>query len=383
MSNTTETRNLAQIIAVRLKLAREAIGMTLADAARRMGFDNYQVLISIEKGERSVKACELVEFAHAYERSLNFFLSAVEPMPRPAVAWRGRGDDALAKPVEQRFLRYCEDYARLETLAEGEPTRFHLERGTKMNSYDDAVELGEALNKELELGSHPAHGLCPALEECGVKIMAGDIGSAGSAASTRGDFGAGILINWSNAPWRINYDISHELFHLLTWTQFPPESQLVPAGDKSLADKFADAFASAFLLPESVVVKEHRSRTKTGELTDVDRINMALDFGVSSAALIWRLVNLGLMSQDAGKKAIESESLREADKTARRGEWRKPIAWPTPRFVAVAFKCLLLGRLSRARFAQLMDIRRGQINTFLAERGYDASEDYASETGTA
>jgi Zn-dependent peptidase ImmA (M78 family)/transcriptional regulator with XRE-family HTH domain len=375
--------SLSLRIAARLKRAREDLDLTLAEASRQMGFENYQVLIYIEKGERAVRAFELVNFARIYQRSLDYFLSVSEPAPRPAIAWRERGSDAAVKQVEQKFLAYCEDYARLETLAEGEPTRFRLESGGKVSSYDDAVALGEDLSSRLALGGHPARGLGTVLEERGVKIMLDDIGAAGSAAATRGDFGAGILINWRNAPWRINFDIAHELFHLLTWDQFPPPETPQPKEDKALADRFADAFASAFLLPGSEVVKEFRDRTRGKKLTYLDCASMAADFGVSRQALIWRLVNLRLVTKDSGTEAMDSETLRDIDRAFRRNDWKSPVDWPTPRFVAVAFKCLQLGRISRARFAQLMGIHRNRIDAFLAERGYNASEDYAGEISTA
>jgi Zn-dependent peptidase ImmA (M78 family)/transcriptional regulator with XRE-family HTH domain len=377
------TEGLSARIAARLKQAREDVGLTLAQASKDMGFENYQVLMNIEKGERAVKALELLAFAQIYVRSLDFFLSTAEPAPRPAVAWRERRDEARAKQVEGKFLSYCEDYARLETFADGEPTQFRLECGSKVNTYDVAVELGEDLGRRLELGSHPAHGLCAVLEEHGVKIMVDELSEAGSAASTRGDFGAGILINWSSAPWRTNYDIAHELFHLLTWQQFPLAELTYPKGEKSLADRFADAFASAFLLPEASVVKEFRDRTKGKDLTYLDCVSMASDFGVSRQALLWRLINLRLVTKDSGTKAMESDSLRHIDREVRRENRNSPVEWPTPRFVATAFKCLQLGRVSRARFAQLMGIQRHQIDAFLAERDYDASEDYAGEISTA
>jgi Zn-dependent peptidase ImmA (M78 family)/transcriptional regulator with XRE-family HTH domain len=380
---TRTSADQKQVVAARLRRAREEAGMTLTEATRKMGFENHQVLLNIEKGERAVKALELVHFAQLYTRTLDFFLSAAEPAPRPTVAWRERGDEAQVKQAEHRFLSYCEDYARLETLAEGEPTQFRLESGGKVNSFDDAVALGEDLSKRLELGSHPAHGLGTVLEERGVKIVMGDIGGAGSAASTRGEFGAGILINWCNAPWRINYDIAHELFHLLTWDQFPPAETPPPNGEKALADRFADAFASAFLLPEANAVKEFRDRTKGKNLTYLNCVSMASDFGVSRQALIWRLINLRLVTKDSGTKAMGSDTLRDIDRVVRREEWKPPVEWPTPRFVAVAFKCLQLGRVSRARFAQLMGIHRNRVDAFLAERGYDASEDYAGEISTA
>ena len=63
-------------LADRLKRAREAAGLALSDAAARLGFQNYQTLSSIEKGEREVKANELILFAQTYFCNLNSLLLA-------------------------------------------------------------------------------------------------------------------------------------------------------------------------------------------------------------------------------------------------------------------------------------------------------------------
>jgi len=377
------TEGLSARIAARLKQAREDIGLTLAQASKGMGFENYQVLMNIEKGERAVKALELVDFARLYARQLDFFLSSAEPSPAPAVIWRSRGIDPVARRVEREFLGYCEEYGRLETFADGAPTTLKLKSGA-VSGFDDAVLLGENITRQLELGSHPAKALASVLEENGVKLMVRESKFAGSAASTVGDFGAGVFLNSSNAPWRISYDLAHELFHLLTWGQFPAETPDESAGEKPMAEKLADAFASALLLPEATVIKEYRARTKGGDLGYVDCVNMARDFGVSTQALIWRLISLRLVTRESGTKAIESESLKELDRSARQQDRKRAvIEWPTPRFIATAFKCLQLGRLSRGRFAELMEIERGEIDGFLAQRGYNAWEDYSGEISTA
>ena len=45
-------------LAERLRKAREAVGLSIGEAATRLGFGNYQTLSNIEKGDREVKASE-------------------------------------------------------------------------------------------------------------------------------------------------------------------------------------------------------------------------------------------------------------------------------------------------------------------------------------
>jgi len=360
------------------------MGLTQKEAAQAVGFDNYQTLLSIEKGERALKALELAQFARLYERDLSYFLLPDEPSLRPAPLWRDRGPAKSALRTGQKFLRFCEDYARLETVTEGRPTQFKLQFEGRVTSLAQAVTLGETIGQRLALGSHPASGLPDALEEHGVKILILDAADAGSAASARGAFGAGVMINRRNAPWRVNYDIAHELFHLLTWSHYPPETLQADPNRMKRADSLANAFASALLLPKKSLMEEFKARKKEDKLSYLDAVNMARDFGVSRHAMVYRLINLGLISKESGKRALESDSMRHMDRAARAGDWgRFPCDYPSPRLVALAFKALQMGRLSRGRFAELMGIHRSQIDSFLAARGYNAAGDYSGEIATA
>ena len=80
-----------------------------------------------------------------------------------------------------------------------------------------------------------------------------DFEPSGTAACTQSPtFGAAVLLNAKNARWRRNFDLAHELFHLLTWNVFNPASGSSterPAREEQLADRFA----SNLLMPEESV----------------------------------------------------------------------------------------------------------------------------------
>ena len=76
-------------LADRLKKARESVGLTLGEAATRLGFANYQTLSNIEKGERDVKASELALFARTYFCNLNTLLMGDDQPPSAMhLLWR-------------------------------------------------------------------------------------------------------------------------------------------------------------------------------------------------------------------------------------------------------------------------------------------------------
>lgn len=372
-------------VAARLKQARKELGLTLKQAAEAFGFGNYQTLSEIEKGGRAVKTSELVRFAKLYERSIDFFLAQEEPTARPSVAWRDRADSPATKVAERRFLTYCSNYARLEELSGRKPATATLDFHAQVTTWHDAVQLGKDTRAKMKMGSRPALELRDILEErYGVKLLMVEMPDAGSAAAARDSFGTGILTNAGNAPWRISYDIAHELFHLLTWNQSETAETNTTGTEKPLTEKYADKFASVLLLPEDSLGEEFRSRLKDGKLSYMDCVTMAREFGVSTAALLWRLVGLGLVKKQEVEKALESDALRQIDRTERRPDWaNRPGGRPSRRFVAVAFECLMKGLISRGRFANLMRIRRGEVGQFLSEYGYDETEDYVGQISTA
>ena len=374
-----------RLIASRLRQARKELGITQEEVAKAAGFKSHQILLNIEKGTRTVKVAELVRLAKLYERSVDFFFGVDQPKSRPLVIWRDKQDQHAAKRIEQKFLNYCETYARLEELADHKPTAFFLDSEKKIENVKEAVSYGESLGKAMGLGSRPAQELTTVLENrYSVKILILNAGNAGSAASTKGTFGAGILLNLCNSPWRRNYDIAHELFHLTTWEKFNLEDiHCTSDTKKSRIDMLADAFASALLLPGMVVIEEFKNRVKNRSFSYIDCVTIARQFGVSTEALLWRLLNLNQIKKEEAEKAMNSSSLKSIDRTERIRDWKKEPKKYSPRFVTIAFECLQKGRMSRTKFAELMEIDLCDIDKFLANYGYDAAENYEGKISTA
>ena len=113
-----------------------------------------------------------------------------------------------------------EQLCGIEESYEFPQRKVDLERMT----FEDAVKLALHVSHDFNLGSRPALALENTLQDrFWVKIWYEDLGGDGSAASTYGNFGPAILMNSKEAPWRRNYSFAHEVFHLVTWSSFPPD----------------------------------------------------------------------------------------------------------------------------------------------------------------
>ena len=103
----------ASSIGERLREARESLGLTLKEAAKKMGFSNYQTLSNVESGKREVKAWELAQLARIYYRDIDHFLQEKTATEPAYVLWRKKKDLSKTRVHERRFIRYCQNYRQM------------------------------------------------------------------------------------------------------------------------------------------------------------------------------------------------------------------------------------------------------------------------------
>lgn len=231
----------------------------------------------------------------------------------------------------------------------------------------------------LDLGSRPALALQRVMEQVlRTKILFIQLSDFGSAASTiHLTFGAAIVVNNEEAPWRINFTLAHELFHILTWDAFPAgDMQLNETHFKDI-EKKADRFASTLLLPEREVRQELRDRMAGQTLSFSDVIDVAHEFGVSTQALLYRMANMHLIPWEMADAAAHNEELVMLDRRIRRDAGYD--APESQRFTLLAAKCLRKGLISRGKFAELLEIDRSDIDEYLEYRGFTETEDISFE----
>ncbi len=361
-------------IAERLRKVRESAGLTMVEAARRLGFPSYQTLSKIEAGEREIRASELARFSNTYFCSISHLLGEQPSQPAGSLLWRKTPKGKEKKQVESRIFGLCQKYRSLEQLlglSRMPGFDFPLKVNTKddMRSQRQVDRLAEEARKILDLGKRPSCALAKVLEqEYGVKLFYLPLSDVGSAASmVHPNWGSVVVINSDESPWRRNYDLAHEMFHLITWTAIPPEDFTNKNIFEDVENK-AERFASSLLLPEGEIKRELSERLEIeGKLSYSDLVDIAREFGVSTKALLYRLANLRFVAWEKANELANDEDLARLDKRARRGDWgEKSIP---ERFYSLAVRCLRKGLISRGAFAELLDIDRVDIDDFIENFG--------------
>jgi len=369
--------NIQKKLASLLKKERESLDLTLREVSGKLGFNNYQTLSSIEAGERELKAWELAKLAKIYGRDIDYFLNLDVPQKEVRILWRSPETSPQKTIIERQFISICRHYQNLLELL-GEPKVSKTGSIINIDKHElltqDAFKCVENLASKyvsiLKLGFRPACSLPKILEEeMGIKIIFLPMDSDISGGSTIDEeFGMAVLVNANDAPWRRNFDLAHEFFHLITWEDFvPSEIYQDDARGKSRVEQLADVFAASLLIPENEVRDVFEERTEKDSISYLNLVDIARDFDVSIEALLWRLVNLDL---------LRKENIQ--DKKHRHTDWAETEKrYLSTKYISLAIKAFYLGKISKGKLAEYVGEKYSDIPSFLNKHGYDENEDYS------
>jgi Zn-dependent peptidase ImmA (M78 family)/transcriptional regulator with XRE-family HTH domain len=365
------------VIGERLQMARKVLGLSLQEVAAKVGFANYQTLASIETGERPAKVSELARLADVYFKDLAFFLSESEAMRSNwSIAWRKKDYSLTTSAIEGRVFQVLADYQLLEELT-GEmkvPLLEPWSPSTGPLDRDSVSEKAEKLQCQLGLGSRPASVLKDVLEDrLRIKFLYLDMGEGVSAVSAKGDFGYAIVIDSKEAPWRRSFSLAHELFHLYASAICPLEQiHKKTTNGKSNIEKLADQFAACLLLPADALNESIKQYAKGNRLETIDLISIALEYKVSTQALLYRMENLGLFAEAKADDIIRTPEFETLNAALRRNRNESELEY-SRRMISLALKAVQQGKISRGRACKMFRVSRSQFESFLSQRGYTES----------
>jgi len=353
-------------IAERIRAAREALGYTQQRLAELAGFANLQTISDIERGQREVKAWELVQLARALHTDVDVLLG-LRGAPEPIrVLWR-RGSRGKDRRREAQLIARARRYAQLEEwCGEAVPSSLPNEQFDPATATLKSVEdLAERLRRSMDLGNIPAVSLLTTLEETyGVKIfyepLPSETDGDSSAACARGDFGAAVLIDSSEAPWRRNFNLAHELFHLITWDAVeaawtrdaPPGGE--PDWYESL-ERLANRFAAVLLLPADSLLSHWNARVDNGSIRYVDVIELARKFGVSTQALLYRMVGLRYLRTEEVERVLADPEFVRLDRRSQAEHWGPPPEPLPERYLRLAYQAYEREIIGPSKLAEFLE----------------------------
>jgi Zn-dependent peptidase ImmA (M78 family) len=137
-------------------------------------------------------------------------------------------------------------------------------------------------------------------------------------------------------------------------------------------EHLAEAFAAALLMPRDVVRQDVLDHCKDGRIEAVDLIRIAIEYGISTQALLFRLANIGILEYDDAKELLESPTLKSDNSNERLGA-NKAARGYSQRFVGLGMKALSDGRISKRRFCGIFEIPISKFSAFIEE--YDFKDE--------
>lgn len=287
-----------EVIGDRLRVARESSKITQAAAANALEVARTTV-VAIEQGQRRVRLDELQQLARLYGTSVNALMrrESVHVDLRPRFRKAGEQDVDVETPAAA-LTQLVEAELELENLLgiqrtrNDPPERPILPGDVVLQAEQDAIELRQSLG----LGLAPVHDMVALLElQLGARVFVRRLPAriSGLYAYVE-EPGACILLNASHPRDRRAQTAAHELGHFIS-TRRAPDALYEGSPETSREERYANAFARAFLTPSRAVMAKFRDVTAgAAELTRRHVIVLAHTFGVSREALVRRLEELRL-----------------------------------------------------------------------------------------
>ncbi len=284
---------MKDIFAKRLKSARLVKGYSLQKLADMLNISK-QMVSKYENGKSIPDSSGLIKMAKALEQNSDYFFkpSAVE---LKEVKFRKKScfTAKKLKAVEEEVLQRVENYLDIESIL---AIKSEFVNPLKNKSADDiskAAAASDIIRKKWELGHDPIHNVIELLEANQIKVI--EIADAdekfdGLSCIIDGKFPV-IVVNKNFNTERKRFTLLHELGHLVLSI---PES----IEDKE-AERICHALAGNMLLPASVLRNEFGSKRDKVSLQELKVFQK--DYGISIQAIIYRLVECGIISKNSQK----------------------------------------------------------------------------------
>lgn len=162
-----------------------------------------------------------------------------------------------------------------------------------------------------------------------------------------------IIINSKDNEGRKNFTCAHELYHLLF--EYDDNDNYIKSVDSEI---MANVFASYFLIPEDALYLflGTNNLLKKSKITINDIIKVERYFGVSRLAILIRLKDRGLITQEQFEEFSQNviSSVRNAGGDVNKYIDGEPIKITKGEYIKIAKQLLESGKISRGKYEEYM-----------------------------
>lgn len=287
----------------RLKLARKKAGFSLRSLSEALDKEiSAQAIGKYERGEMMPSSGVLLRMAKILDVSLEFLMSEQVQELKEVEFRKLSGTSAKDRArVEAEVINSLQRYLAVEEILELDSCEWKAPKipADPINQLDQAEALAIATRKAWKLGIDPLPNMTSLLEDQGIKVLLLSLpknvsGLTASVSRPHHETNVPVIVvNKEMTLERRRLTLAHELGH-----------RLIHEDSDLDHEKAANVFAGAFLIPKDHLVREiGKERNALGyqELIQLKRM-----YRVSGAALLVRLKQLGIISENSMKYAFQT-----------------------------------------------------------------------------
>ncbi len=342
----------------RLKLARRRSGLSLRALSSAMdGIVSAQAIGKYERAEMMPSSTIAIALAEALDVSLGYLLSpsnvSLESVEfRKLASTRARERAAVEGEVLDHVDRYLQveeilgiDAAEQDDL-DGAPYR--------IATLEEAERAAASVRIAWNLGGGPIPDMTELMEERGIKVFKLSLPGSVDGLSCRVRRGDGddvrvVVCSTGKSLERERFTIAHELGHLV-----------LDVAPTIREERACQRFAGAFLAPGDELIREvgrRRLNFGFGELIEIKHM-----FGISAAALVMRMRDLGIITETTLRDIFDSIG------STWRTEEPRPLerTESATRFRRLCLRALAENEISESKAAELLRLRVSEIEAIMA-----------------
>ena len=286
----------------RLRLARKRAGFSMRVLADRMDPKvSAQAISKYEAGSMLPSSAVLVGLGKALDVSLDFLMSAQVEILDGLEFRKHSGASARDRAqAEAILIDNLERYLAIEDILDLPASTDWIERRRydSVASEPEIDDRADELRDAWRLGMDPIPSLCELLEDKGIKVVLDDLpesinGLACHVVRRGRPIGEAVVVSTRISVERRRFTLAHELAYQIIRSTGNPAIVLEAAMNR---------FAGAFLIPRQHLLEE--AGTRRHRVTYYEIIRLKHTYGVSAAAMLVRLGQVGILSPDTVQRAF-------------------------------------------------------------------------------
>lgn len=277
-------------IGERILAARKGAGLSLRALADIAGI-SHTAISKYEKGEITPDSDMLIKIANATGKSMDFFfrditIGSLKPNYR---CKKSLGKKTETK-IHAKTLDWLERYLEIEHISDEKIAVILPDRkDCHVDSLNDIEKVALRVRMQWNLGLDPIDNLIDSFEMHGIKVGIIDVDTKFDALTFHYDDTPVIAVAKNIPGDRQRFNLAHELGHIIL--------DINPGLD---AEKAANRFAGAFLIPEEMMKYELLEKRRTIDINELYRIKHK--YGISMKALIHRAADLEIITDNIAER---------------------------------------------------------------------------------